>query len=311
MPIQDSIPSAKPQDVIKVPQDTVQDNLKKIQDTINKNNQDTKNQIDQLRDTIPNQIKGQICEQSQPDGCIGQALDRAVQASKNQPGGWREALDDFTNQLQKTENTPGPIKIPVVNCVQQSDGTWKSVKSIKTVLVAVNMADAFLAEAEAIAKIAEQTCECRCQSSSAYAVVPESWELRPEAQRPQLIIVFKEKLANGTIGTSPYPLTIPHPIPDKPKSCPIPDYQKGQWEGILVLKDNSKVIVNAISLEEADRILTVIKGIIYPAYLKGSYQKVGQRKGQALKTINVIGKNAFYFSQGIKNARQPDWMVTF
>ncbi|MHC5931682.1 hypothetical protein [Nostoc sp.] len=143
-----------------------------------------------------------------------------------------------------------------------------------------------------------------------YSAVPEWWQVRIEAGRPQMIFMFAEVLGERNFGSAKYPISIPHPIVKHYQNSPLPDYQKGQYEGILILNDNSKVIINAISEEEANRVLTACKAIIIPDFLTNAIQKVSQRRGVELLTINVHAKRVDYFSTGLKKTK-PDWTDTF
>lgn len=144
-----------------------------------------------------------------------------------------------------------------------------------------------------------------------YAAVPEWWQIRIEAGRPQLIFMFAQKLGEDNFDSAKYPLTIPHPIVKHYQTSPIPDYQKGQWEALLTLKDNSKLIINAISAEEAQRVLDACKLIIQPEFLQGALQRpIAPRKGPELLEINVSARRAEYFSTGLKNT-VPDWIDSF
>lgn len=102
-----------------------------------------------------------------------------------------------------------------------------------------------------------------------------------------------------------WPLTIPHYVGGhKPQ---LPSYRKGQWEGILVLKDNSKVIVNAVSREESERVINALRQFINPSMLAGAQLKVGLRKGNQLKQCLVVPKSVRFFKTGQKNT-VPDWV---
>lgn len=143
-----------------------------------------------------------------------------------------------------------------------------------------------------------------------YAAVPEWWQVRLEANRPQMIFMFAEKLGTNNFDSAKYPITVPHPTASHYQTSPLPDYQKGQYEGILTLKDNSKVIINAISPEEADKVLKACKAIIIAEFLVGATQKIGPRSGVELLKINVSAKHVNYFSSGLKNTK-PDWIDYF
>jgi hypothetical protein len=206
--------------------------------------------------------------------------------------------------------------VPTVVCELQN-GEWKP-KRISTIVqvLATPLGNEILKtqiQFESTALIAEELClqknkssECEC-----YAAVPDWWQIRPEAGRPQLVIQFGEDLGNGKIGAPKYAITIPHYKGSKPSASPLPKYKKGSWEEILTLNDNSKVIVNAENQSEARKVINACQQIISPEYLTNSYLKGGTiRKGKALKEILVIPKMAKFFSTGQQNTI-PDWIVRF
>lgn len=99
-------------------------------------------------------------------------------------------------------------------------------------------------------------------------------------------------------------MTIPHcTLTTAPTNSPIRTYQKGNWQGILTLKDNSKLTVNCSTVEEANRVIAAISTTIDPAYLVGSYVKVGQHRGLAYKSIEVKAVRLDYYPTGAANMR--------
>jgi hypothetical protein len=141
------------------------------------------------------------------------------------------------------------------------------------------------------------------------AAVPEWWQLRPEGNRPQLIVQFGEKKEDGKIGKAIYTLTIPHFSGSKEDAKEINfEWRKGSIEGILTLKDNSKLIVNAVSEQEVEKIFGIAKKWIKEAMLVDSFSKIGQRKGQPFKQITAVAKVARFFPEGTKSEK-PDWVV--
>lgn len=148
-----------------------------------------------------------------------------------------------------------------------------------------------------------------CQQELPIAAIPEWWQLRPESHRPQLIVQFGEVRADGSIGKAMYPLTIPHFSGSKESAKKIDfKWRKGSVEGILTLKDNSKLIVNAVSKEEAAKIIGLASRYINTAQLANSFSKIGERKGQPFKQITVAPKVARYFADGAKSTN-PTWVV--
>jgi len=115
-------------------------------------------------------------------------------------------------------------------------------------------------------------------------------------------------MPNGKRGPANNPVTIPHY--SGPRNPSLPNYRKGQWEGILTLNDNSKLIVNAYSKTEAERVIKWITRYINPTMLTKSFPKFGQRKGQPLKTILVTPRQAKFFPTGQQNM-SPQWSSKF
>ena len=144
----------------------------------------------------------------------------------------------------------------------------------------------------------------------AYAAVPEWWQIRIEGNRPQMIFLFAQILGENSFDYAKYPITIPHPIVKHYQQSPLPNYQKGQYEGIVTLKDNSKIIINAFSNQECEKIIEAAKKLVIPDFLVGATEKIAPRKGPELSTVKVSARSAKYFSTGLKNVK-PDWIDKF
>lgn len=141
---------------------------------------------------------------------------------------------------------------------------------------------------------------------------PDSWLIRPENHRPQLIIQFGEMLGNKKIGSPKYPLTIPHPKPNKPNKSVIPAYKKGNWEIIYVLKDNSKITIHALNEIEGMKVLNAAKSLVISDYVNNGYlSKSGKVITKTpLNEVAVTPKMAKYFPNGRKSEK-PEWIVKF
>lgn len=131
-----------------------------------------------------------------------------------------------------------------------------------------------------------------------------------------MVIQCAEKSAFTETGSAKYdsakyPITVPHwkgGQNDKPR---LPSYKKGNWEGILVLADNSKVTINAQNEAECIKILNAIKPWIDSKMLENSYFKGGKIKTkEPIKETQVYPKYGRYFGKGQKNGK-PDWRVDF
>jgi hypothetical protein len=133
--------------------------------------------------------------------------------------------------------------------------------------------------------------------------IPEHWQIPLEAQRPQLVVQNAEKLENGFLDSAKYVTTIPHYKYTQPRDTPPFDYiDKGSTQGMLVLKDNSKVIIYAKNQNEATRVLNKIKETIEDEMLKNSYVKLGRIQGEGMKEVRVYPKFGRFYDKGIKEA---------
>ena len=209
------------------------------------------------------------------------------------------------------------IDVPVIVC-SLTDSKWTPTRNTQTIQVmgssTGNEALKVLGEYEELAKANTELCLAKNKDEdqlNAVVALPERYQLSPDGHIPQLICLFVEKREDGTLAKDYYPITIPHPkTTTAPTASPLNDYKKGSWEGILTLKDNSKVFVNAFSKEEAENVIIQVKTILDPKYTEGSFYKVGQRKGQPLKEINVKLVRVDYYAEGTKS-QKPTWVKLF
>ncbi|AVH73821.1 hypothetical protein [Nostoc sp. 'Lobaria pulmonaria (5183) cyanobiont'] len=210
------------------------------------------------------------------------------------------------------------IDVPVTSCTLVGS-KWTPARNTQTIQVigssTGNEALKVLGEYEELAKANTELCLAKNKNETdnlnAVVALPERYQLSPDGHIPQLICLFVEKREDGSVANDYYPITIPHPtITTAPSTAPLDGYQKGSWEGILTLKDNSKVFVNAFSKEEAEKVITQIKTIIDPKYTEGSFYKVGQRKGQPLKEIKTQLVRVDYYADGTKS-KKPTWIKFF
>jgi hypothetical protein len=192
------------------------------------------------------------------------------------------------------------VTVPIVAC---DKGEAKTTQ--QTVQVLKGTSAATLAQFKAVAKLATEQCE-----KEAIAAVPEWWQVRIEAARPQLVLLFGKLLPDGRVERAKYALTLPHYSGSRTNIPPIGRYQKGQSEGILTLNDNSKVVVNAVSESEANRVLFQAKQALDPKYLEGSFIKIGPRRGQTIAAITVVPLYGKFFPTGLRDTK-PAWTAYY
>ena len=150
------------------------------------------------------------------------------------------------------------------------------------------------------------------EEKECYAAIPDMWLIRPEHHRPQAVYQFAEINGQGVvIDSAKYAITIPHHKPTRP-DVGLPSYEKGNWEFIYVLNDNSKIVIHAISKNESERIFAAIIQLIIPEYLEGAYLSKSAEiyRSPPLQQIKVKNTRASYFESGRKNGK-PDWIVKF
>ncbi|NEQ78514.1 MAG: hypothetical protein F6K23_39315 [Okeania sp. SIO2C9] len=136
----------------------------------------------------------------------------------------------------------------------------------------------------------------------AIATIPEYWDVKVGAHRPQLAIIYRPTL-NREEYTGNYPIYIPQYNGHKNPKLPI--FKKGNWHGILYLKDNSRLVINGVSATEAERVIKILQRYIISDYLPGVL-KITQLKNAPYHEFEVQPIRADYYSRGRKNA-QPDW----
>jgi hypothetical protein len=149
-----------------------------------------------------------------------------------------------------------------------------------------------------------------CENDN-FAVVPEWWQLRPEADRPQLIVQCAEKNADDSLGSAKYVVTIPHYQHTIPYNLPpFSNLEKGSYQGVLTLKDNSKVIIYGKTIQETRNVLYNIYSEIDTNYRNGFYPKVGPIGNPNFKEITVYPKYGKYFATGVAKT-VPTWTVAY
>jgi hypothetical protein len=212
------------------------------------------------------------------------------------------------------------VDVPTVIC-SNKEGVWTAeIKEISVKVLATEDGDEAAQVVNSYQEIAKSnTALCLAKNKEekecyeCYSATPDAWLIRPEHHRPQLIFQFGEILPNGKSGSPKYEITIPHPKPGyKPTLCPIPNYTKGNWEIIYVLKDNSKITLHAVDKAEGLKVLNACKSVVNPEYLKGAYlSKDGNvETAEPLAKIKVKGRMAKFFPTGRKESK-PEWVIHY
>jgi|GEM_PF-3407267 len=146
-----------------------------------------------------------------------------------------------------------------------------------------------------------------------YALVPDAWQVRVEGNRPQLVFSFYSLDSNGNVLTlTDNELTIAHPIPQKPTVSSIPVHTKGDYISYNVYSDNSKLIINCATADQAQQVRDACIQLIQPSYASTIIQSPikPRQTTNNITQVTVRPARAAYFSQGQKNTK-PDWVVQF
>jgi len=144
------------------------------------------------------------------------------------------------------------------------------------------------------------------------AVIPDWWQVRLGANRPQLLILYARKFSDGTWDKPKYVLSVPHWNKSKDATvlADFPEYEKGDFQGTRVLPDNSKLIVNALSRDEALRVIAKLSASIPTEMIEFAQTSVADRRGAPLRQIKVFPRIARYFVSGQKDLK-PTWSKDF
>ena len=257
------------------------------------------------------------CQTLQPDGCLAPVAKNAETAANNTASNSNklDQLNAGLNAAQLANSTFWvSVQVPTVSCQLNAEKKYAPIRNTQTVQIQAtptgSEAQQVVAQFEEIAKTAESACYARNQEDI-YVSQPESWEVKVGNDRPQLAVIFREDLGKGKLGRSTYTLYIPHYYSSSPpKQSPLPTYIKGSFQGIYILKDNSRVVVYGKSKEEVQKIINSAKSVIKPAMIVPNRKARLGEVGDALKECKVIPVRAQYFSKGQKQ-EYPDWTAYF
>lgn len=197
-----------------------------------------------------------------------------------------EAIGDLACPKEGAEegDTPTEIGIKKEYQAQGLSGLWELMKILNDNQVSI--------------------FETSCEQGGVLAA-PDWWQVRLGANVPQVVCTFRK----GATSTY-HSLAIPHPATtDKPTGALLPAYTKGNWQGMITCKDNSKFIINCESKREAERMCSIAAQLIDSNYLELPPRiYVGQRKGQGVSVDPMNPATILYYETGQQNY-VPNWRV--
>lgn len=148
----------------------------------------------------------------------------------------------------------------------------------------------------------------RCDKDS-FVVVPDSWPMKVEAGRPQLVLVYATKNKDKTWGSRRYEFCIPHfdgKLRKALKTLVPKEIKKGSHQGTYTLADNSKIITYCKTKTEAMRIINAFDKLVLKDQ-KTTNKKTGEiNPNTKFLELTLYPFEARFFSQGQQNPN-PDW----
>ena len=153
---------------------------------------------------------------------------------------------------------------------------------------------------------------CDREVGDCIAAVPDWWQVRLGSDRPQLMVAYAARFPDGTWDKAKYMISVPHWNKSKLLTAVdnFPTYRKGQYQGVMVLPDNSKLIVNAYTSEEATAAIDKFALGIPPTMVSSAVTKVASRRGRDLLSIIVYPRSVRYFATGQMDLN-PTWSKKF
>lgn len=217
-------------------------------------------------------------------------------------GDWVDYVNLISNIINNLQDLqPGEdgtkvegINIPYYDC---------DAEQFKSLLWKVKQGDASSEDLDLLSKHAQYVAYW-CQDPSMSVAVPEWWTVRAGANREQLITTFRYQ-DRSTYSS----LIIPHPNSDPAQGeSPIAPYTAGDFMGREELTDNSKIVVNAATEDEAKRVLDEMASWVQSSYRYSEPKRtICLRQGQGVQEIRRVPRKVEYFSQGRATNGKPDY----
>lgn len=143
------------------------------------------------------------------------------------------------------------------------------------------------------------------ESSVSYA---DGWQIRKGHDIPQLAVIYRDRTPDSISGD--YILHIPHYNGNKkPK---ISSYDKGDYWARWILKDNSHIIVNARTENEAVKYIKKLEKYVDPKFRtpENPWLVTGATSKGTYKKFKAVPIRADYYPDGKKNSF-PEWRYYF
>ncbi|MEM9220607.1 MAG: hypothetical protein AAGD25_40590 [Cyanobacteria bacterium P01_F01_bin.150] len=159
-----------------------------------------------------------------------------------------------------------------------------------------------------LSKLADIACEVSKKNNvfKPVATWPEWWATRPGGQVPQCITVYAPKDKDGHWLPGRFPIAVPYAN----QPSPVKSFWKGNYQGRLILNDNSDLIVHCASEGEARALVMQLSASIPFRYRRGSHNSYGWNAAMSGGAVEVWRKYAEYFPKG-QASRESLWKVDY
>ena len=136
------------------------------------------------------------------------------------------------------------------------------------------------------------------------ASYPDGWQIKKGQNIPQLAIIYRDTNPQSNSGN--YTTYIPHFNGNK--NINIPSYNKGDCWARWILKDNSQIVINARTENEALRVIKKLEKYVEKKYQtpEQPWLTTGKLATGTHKKIKVTPIRADYYPEGKENS-SPKW----
>jgi hypothetical protein len=151
-------------------------------------------------------------------------------------------------------------------------------------------------------------------------LLPDNWQAKMHQFPPQFVVGLGEVIS-GEVGRTKWTFTIPHYKHDKNHELKLPRLQKGNWWARFVLKDNSRVYINAETAAEGKNFIMDIIPLIDPKYVPDETPPkidTGERGGSPIREVLTQATYGAFYKSPTKDPKtgkfdpriKPDWTIS-
>ncbi len=150
------------------------------------------------------------------------------------------------------------------------------------------------AQNQAIDRVLQWICKLADQEPA--LAVPEWWPILRTPQRRQMVIAYRTRLPDGSLGKANRQITIPHYAGTGAPTAPT--YTAGPYYALAILTDNSKIHVYGNTEQEARRVCEICLGQVAAEYRFNVTIRSGQVSGRQVDVAQRIPYRWFLWPSG-------------